>query len=172
MPAINLSQTANIAAKTYPSSSRLISNTPWTRPAGWLSITAPTESEQKFVGLHRVSEDGSNFCALAAAGNYTINWGDGSGDTNVTSGGTSSKNIAYTDASASSDAGIVDAVACTFTDSGDTIGLTAHGWSNGQKVAFNTITSTTGITVNTTYYIVGASTDGDHRCQEQEWSCW
>jgi hypothetical protein len=48
MPAINLSKTANIAAKTYPSS-KLISTTPWTRPSGWLTLTAPGEAEQKFV---------------------------------------------------------------------------------------------------------------------------
>jgi hypothetical protein len=35
-----------------------------------------TDSDQKFVGLHAVFPD-SNFLALNAAGNYTVNWGDG-----------------------------------------------------------------------------------------------
>ena len=50
--------------------------TPWVRPADWLTLTAPTAAEEKFVGLHAVYPD-SNFLALSAAGDYTVNWGDG-----------------------------------------------------------------------------------------------
>ena len=47
----------------------------------------------------------------------------------------------------------------TFTDSGDIVTLSAHGYSNGQAVQFSVITTTTGIVINTTYYIVGATTN-------------
>lgn len=43
--------------------------------------------------------------------------------------------------------------AVTFTDSGDLVGLTAHGYSVGDVVVFPLITTTTGITINTRYFI-------------------
>lgn len=49
--------------------------------------------------------------------------------------------------------------AVTFQDAGDTVTLTAHGLSDGKKVAFSAITTTTGILINTTYYVVNATTD-------------
>jgi hypothetical protein len=47
----------------------------------------------------------------------------------------------------------------TFTDAGDTVNLTAHNLQNGQQVAFTSITSTTGISVDTLYFVVGATTN-------------
>lgn len=53
--------------------------------------------------------------------------------------------------------GITDVRAVTFTDAGDLVNLTAHGLSNGMTVSFSSITSTTGIVINTIYYVVNAS---------------
>ena len=47
--------------------------------------------------------------------------------------------------------------AVTFTDAGDLVNLTAHGLSNTDKVAFASITGTTGIVVRTIYFVVGAA---------------
>jgi TP901-1 family phage major tail protein len=44
--------------------------------------------------------------------------------------------------------------AVTFTDAGDLVGLTAHGLLAGQAVQFSVITTTTGIVVDTTYYVI------------------
>lgn len=132
-------------------------NAPWVRNPSWLALP-DCSGLQKFAGLHAVYPEG-NFVALSAEGNFTVNWGDGSGDTNVSSGVTAERNIAWADADDTSDVGIAGAVSCTFTDSGDTVNRTAHGWLNGQKVAFATITSTTGIATYTTYYIVNKSAD-------------
>jgi len=49
--------------------------------------------------------------------------------------------------------------AVTFTDAGDLVNLTAHGLSNGDEVAFSTITTTTGIVINTIYFVVNAAAD-------------
>lgn len=49
--------------------------------------------------------------------------------------------------------------AVTFTDAGDTVGLTAHTLQNGDQVSFTVITSTTGISINTLYYVVGVATN-------------
>lgn len=47
--------------------------------------------------------------------------------------------------------------AVTFQDTGDTVTLTAHGLLDGDTVSFSVITTTTGITINTVYYVVGST---------------
>src|SRR5574337_1200025 len=125
----------------------------WTRPSSWLSMPSVVSTDQKFVGLHAVYED-SNFVALSASGNYTVDWGDGTSPVNTSAGVTTEYDIPYANVAGNTDVGIASAVAVTFTDSGDTVNLTAHGFQNGQKVAFSTITSTTGISTYTTYFVV------------------
>ena len=49
--------------------------------------------------------------------------------------------------------------AVTFTDVGDLVTLNNHGLSNGDEVAFSVITTTTGIVINTIYYVVGVTTN-------------
>lgn len=48
-------------------------------------------------------------------------------------------------------------VACTFTDAGDIVTVADHGHTNGDIVSFPTVVTTTGITANTEYYVVGAT---------------
>lgn len=48
---------------------------------------------------------------------------------------------------------------CTFTDAGDLVTKASHGLSNGTVVVFQSITTTTGITVNVRYYVIGATTN-------------
>jgi hypothetical protein len=48
-------------------------------------------------------------------------------------------------------------VTCAFADSGDLVTANAHGLRNGQKVIFTDVTTTTGITENTDYYVVNAA---------------
>ena len=48
----------------------------WVRPTDWLALPTVLETDQKFVGLHAVYPD-ANFVALTAAGDYTVDWGDG-----------------------------------------------------------------------------------------------
>jgi len=49
--------------------------------------------------------------------------------------------------------------AVTFQDTGDTVTLNSHGLGNNAIVSFTVITSTTGISVNTAYYVVNATTN-------------
>jgi len=63
----------------------------WNRPSDWLPMpTGITSSDQIFVGLHAVIEDSDNFCAFrftTSAGQYEVDWGDGTidlVDSNVT----------------------------------------------------------------------------------------
>lgn len=129
--------------------------TTWVRNPAWLALP-DTTGLQKFAGLHAVYPT-SNFIALSAAGNYTVDWGDGTGGHNTSSGVTAETNLNYTLYPASSDVGIYTALACTFTDSSNKVNLTAHGFKNGQEVSFDTIVSTTGISTHTYYYVVNTA---------------
>jgi len=49
----------------------------WVRPVDWLEIDSLVNvGDEKFVGLHCVTEN-SNFLALSATSDYTVDWGDG-----------------------------------------------------------------------------------------------
>lgn len=51
---------------------------PWVRPSEWLEMPTLNLGEQKFVGLHAVFNNDSNFCSVYInGGNCTIDWGDG-----------------------------------------------------------------------------------------------
>jgi hypothetical protein len=47
------------------------------RPSEWLALPTLTEGEQKVVGLYAIYPSNSTFVAFTCAGNYTVNWGDG-----------------------------------------------------------------------------------------------
>ena len=55
--------------------------------------------------------------------------------------------------------GITNSRTVTLTDSGDLVTLVGHGLPNGKRVSFNSITTTTGISVYRPYYVVNATTD-------------
>lgn len=47
----------------------------------------------------------------------------------------------------------------TTQDTGDTVTKNSHGLANGDVVVFQSITTTTGISINVRYYVVGATTN-------------
>lgn len=51
--------------------------------------------------------------------------------------------------------------AVTFTASGNLIGLVAHGFKAGDEIIFPTIVTTTGITINTKYYVLASGLVAD-----------
>jgi len=66
----------------------------WTRPSDWLALPEVLVTDQKFVGLHAVYPENSNFVALSAEGAYTVDWGDGTTE-NFASGVVAQRNIDY-----------------------------------------------------------------------------
>jgi hypothetical protein len=128
--------------------------TDYVRNPDWPAQVAMVNGVQKFTGLLAVFDHDSNFVALQASGDYTVNWGDGGGDFNVTGGVQAERNISYASVGGTI-VGTSKAVAVTFTDAGDTVNRTAHGYQNGQRVNFASIVSTTGISTHTTYFVVG-----------------
>lgn len=52
----------------------------WVRTADWLPMPTVLPTEEKFVGLHAVFEEKSNFVAFTFSGAYTVDWGDGTSE--------------------------------------------------------------------------------------------
>ncbi len=60
---------------------------PWQRPADWLELPPIAEGEQKLVGLFAVFPGPGKVLALRAAGNYRVDWGDGTSEQVSSPGG-------------------------------------------------------------------------------------
>ena len=123
---------------------------PWVRNPSWSALTAVGDSEQKFAGIVAVFPQGS-YLALSAAGNYTVDWGDGT-TADVNTGVTANKLYDFNDADLDNTNAPV-----TLTDAGDLVERTAHGYTNGMEVRFYNIVSTTGLTTAQTYYVINAT---------------
>jgi len=123
----------------------------WQRNPSWLALTPPGTSDEKFVGLHAVWPS-ANFLALSAAGDYTVDWGDGSATQNFASGVVAYKEYDFADANLAGTNAEV-----TFQGTADTVTRTAHGYVNGDVVRFYNIVTTTGISENTPYYVINAT---------------
>ena len=70
MSIMSLSRTLGTTTVSEPSVAE------WTRPEDWLALPVLASDDQKVVGLIAIFED-ANFLSLSAAGNYTVDWGDG-----------------------------------------------------------------------------------------------
>jgi hypothetical protein len=88
----------------------------------------------------------SKSVSAAASGNITFNCAD---TTNIVLGmqvtGTGSP--------------LTTAQSCTFQDATDTVTIANHGYSDGDRVSFPTIVTTTGISVYTYYYVINSTTN-------------
>lgn len=256
--------TSGLAGRGLPIAlSRQSSTTAWTRPSDWITLPTITASDQKFVGLHAVYPEG-NFVALTAAGDYTVDWGDGvvenftanavaqhiydyatydpTNSTLTTRGykqaivtvtpqtgqsltvlnlhrrhsslsvtyssgfldialasefltdlrigvatpGSTTQNIRFADleqvnivrsdlrtlehlfyychslqsvVNVATSTKAASTLSVTFTDTGDLVTSAGHGLSNGDTVIVSLLTSTTGITVDTRYFVISATAD-------------
>ena len=53
---------------------------PWVRPSDWLALPTVADGDEIFVGLHAIFPD-ANFVAFTVAGDYEVDWGDGTSNT-------------------------------------------------------------------------------------------
>ena len=140
-------------------SSRPISvpvTTEWVRNKAWTTLTEPSSSEQKLAGLYAVfpgdgTGTGGNWFAVNFAGDYTVDFGDGT-SVNTASGTQTNKSYDF------NNVGLYDATV-TFTDTGDLVTRNSHGYVNGDIVNFYMISSTTGIDEEQVYYVINATTN-------------
>lgn len=124
--------------------------TPWVRNPSWLALTPVGDTDQMFRGLLAVFPD-STFTAFTAAGDYEVDWGDGS-TTNYSSGATALKQYDFNDPDLDGTNAPV-----TLTDAGDLVERTAHGYTDGMEVRFYNIATTTGLTAGQVYYVINAT---------------
>lgn len=146
-------QASNVPARSLRASTAK-QTTPWVRNPAWPALTAPTVGEQKLVGLHAIWPgdgvgNGGNFFAVNCAGDYTVNFGDG---TSVNTATGVQTNYEYNFA----DVDLYDATV-TLTDAGDLVERTAHGYIDGMQVQFYRIIATTGLTEAQVYFVVNAT---------------
>ena len=140
------SNNTDVVSKTFPSEELK----PWVRNPSWPACEA-NSGDNRVRGLYAVWPDGANFIAMTVSGAYTVDYGDGT-ITNYTSGSTAYYEYTY------SDADLVGTEApVTFTDSGDLVTRTAHGYSNDMQVKFFNIATTTGISNGQFYYVINAT---------------
>ena len=73
------------------------SPTEWVRPGGWVDIPSITSADTKFYGVYAVYENRKNNLTIQFFGtfNITINWGDGSPNTVVSSTAIQTKSYTY-----------------------------------------------------------------------------
>ena len=109
-------------------------------------------TEEKIVILKAVYPQ-SDFAAFVCSGNYTVNWGDGN-TISYTSNTQADKQYFFTEANLANTNGNV-----TFLDSGDWVVRSNHGYVNTNTISFANISTTTGITVDTPYYVIDANVD-------------
>ena len=142
----NSSNNTDVVAKTFPTKPL----TPWVRNPSWPACEA-NSGDDRVRGLYAVWPSGANFIAMTVAGAYTVDYGDGTTTNYATS---VQANYEYDYA----DADLVGTEApVTFTDSTDTVNRTAHGYTDGMKVQFFNITTTTGIVNAQFYFVINAT---------------
>jgi surface protein len=116
---------------------------PWARPTEWLALTPPGPTEQKFVGLVAVFDQGSNYIALRAAvssGTYTVDWGDGTSPVAVTSNTTAEYNYSYSALSGTPFRGYRQAiVTVTPTTGGATFSLVGLNYRHSARSSTSTV---------------------------------
>jgi hypothetical protein len=86
---------------------RIISTSPtprqtWDRPSDWLDMPVLSQGDSKICLLVKVYQGGNNFHIFKAAGDYTVDWGDGTANTNHSSGTDAEHEFLWANAPASS----------------------------------------------------------------------
>lgn len=60
----------------------IVDRTTYTRPSDWTDLPALSQGDEKVYLLVNVDENGANYMRLKFQGNYTVDWGDGTANTN------------------------------------------------------------------------------------------
>jgi hypothetical protein len=128
----------------------------WVRNPSWLPMPETTVAQEEVDILVAVFPD-SNYVALTAWNNFTdtmqINWGDGQGQ-QFEYPGVIYHNYDYNSSTLANTNGSV-----TFSESASTVNRQAHGYTNGMKISFDTVVTTTGIVPTQFYYVISATTN-------------
>jgi len=122
--------------------------------SGTGNVRRLTVTEEKIIILQGIKNTAnSEVTEFSCAANYTVNWGDGN-IINYARDTIASHTYNYFDANLDNTNGNV-----SFLDSGDWVVRSNHGYANTNTISFANISTTTGITVDTPYYVINANTN-------------
>jgi surface protein len=148
--------------------------TGWQRPSDWIAIPSIAPGEQVFYGLVAVyNVIGGNRVAFTFAGNYTVDWGDGSALENVLSGVKAEHSYDYSTVSNPTSEGWRQAlikVIPTGVANITTVNLqqTPTGIANGKTSQFmDIVMSVPNVTGASTNLVIGTGTTVLHRVVER-----
>lgn len=128
--------------------------TTWVRNPTWLPMPPTTAAMEQVDVLVAIYPESNYFAfQFSVVGGYTVDWGDGAAPVNIASGA-AQKLFDYNAVAFNGTNGPV-----TFTDSTDTVNRVGHGYTDGMKISFAEILTTTGIIQLQTYYVVNATAD-------------
>lgn len=150
--------------------------TEWQRPNDWIAIPSIAPGEQVFYGLVAVyNVIGGNRVAFTFAGNYTVDWGDGSALENVLSGVKAEHSYTYASVSNPTSEGwrqalikVIPTGAANIT----TVNLqqTPTGIATGKTSQFmDIVMSVPNVTGASTNLVIGTGTAVVHRVVERIW---
>jgi surface protein len=148
----------------------------WQRPNDWIAIPSIASGEQVFYGLVAVYDViGGNRVAFTFAGNYTVDWGDGSALENVLSGVKAEHSYNYSTVSNPTSEGwrqalikVIPTGAANIT----TVNLqqTSTGIAVGKTSQFmDIVMSVPNVTGASTNLVIGNGTTVFHRVVERIW---
>jgi len=151
-------------------------STDWQRPSDWISIPSIAPGEQVFYGLVAVyNVIGGNKVAFTFAGNYTVDWGDGSALENVLSGVKAEHSYTYASVSNPTSEGWRQAlikVIPTGVANITRVDLqqTPTGIAVGKTTQFmDIVMSVPNVTGASTNLVIGTGTTVLHRVVERIW---
>jgi surface protein len=148
----------------------------WQRPSDWIAIPSIASGEQVFYGLVAVyNVVGGNRVAFTFAGNYTVDWGDGTPLENVLSGVKAEHSYDYSTVSNPTSEGFRQAlikVIPTGVANITTVNLqqTPTGISAGRTSQFiDIVMNVPNVTGASTNLVIGVGTTVFHRIVERIW---
>ena len=121
------------------------------RPRDWLTLPTMVDGDSKFIGLLAVYPN-SNYIAFTAAGNYTVNWGDGAVE-NFAANVDAQRNISFAaPALDGTNAPVTIATNGTFTRAD-------HGRAEGERISLYSVTGVTEVVNDEMYYVRDVTTN-------------
>jgi len=151
-------------------------STDWQRPNDWIAIPSIAPGEQVFYGLVAVyNVIGGNRVAFTFAGNYTVDWGDGSALENVLSGVKAEHSYTYASVSNPTSEGWRQALIKVIPTGAANITRvdlqqTPTGIATGKTSQFmDIVMSVPNVTGASTNLVIGTGTTVFHRVVERIW---
>lgn len=132
-PATPVEWTQDLHTAVYNNSVAEAQAKAWVRPSDWLAMPAISASDYRFDGLVAVFNNQTNWVSITAAGDFTVDWGDGTAPENYAAGAQALHNYAWSSLSGTTETseGFRQAIVTVTPQAGQTL----YAWNLGQPIA-------------------------------------